>query len=317
MKMATLNKTHFVGKDFLTLADFTKSDLMYLLDFALKLKDEQKNNIDHPLLAGKTLAMIFEKPSTRTRVSFEVGMFQLGGKGVFLGKDDVQLTNGETLIDTAKTLSRYVDGIMIRTFDHEALIEMARQATVPVINGLTDDFHPCQVMADLLTIYEKKGSLSDQKIVFVGDGNNMAHSLLMGSAVMGADCTIVSPRGYEVDESILSLAQKHAKKTGSTLVQTNDLFPTIESADVVYTDVWASMGSEDEAESRIEVFQPYQVNATLMNHTKDDCLFLHCLPAQRGSEVTSDVIDGPQSVVFDQAENRLHVQKAILASFIE
>lgn len=311
-----LNKTDFVGRDFLTLGDYSKEELHYLIDFALKLKKDHRQQKSHPLLAGKTLGMLFEKPSTRTRVSFEVGMYQLGGMALFLGKDDVQLTNGETLADTAKTLSRYVDGIMIRTFDHEYLIELAQHATVPVINGLTDDFHPCQVLADFLTIKEKKHSIENQHIVYIGDGNNMAHSLLIGSAILGTDCTIVSPKGYEVNRQIFEKAKYYANKSGAKLSQTNHLFPVIKTADIVYTDVWASMGFEDEAKSRIKIFKPYQVNESLMKYTKEDCLFFHCLPAQRGLEVTSDVLDGPKSVVFDQAENRLHIQKAIMASII-
>jgi len=317
MMTVALKKTDFIGRDFLTLGDYTKEELHYFIDLALALKEKQKENKTDHLLAGKTLAMIFEKPSTRTRVSFEVGMYHLGGRALFLGKDDVQLTNGETLADTAQTLSRYVDGIMIRTFEHEYLIELARHATVPVINGLTDDFHPCQVLADFLTIVEKKGSIAGQKLVYVGDGNNMAHSLLMGSAVLGAHCTIVSPKGYEVNDDIFQMAQKHAAKSGAQLVQTKDLFPAVEDADIIYTDVWASMGFEAEAESRVEIFKPYQINESLMEQTKDDCLFFHCLPAQRGMEVTSEVLDGPKSVVFDQAENRLHIQKAIMASLID
>jgi len=312
-----LNKTDFAGRDFLTLADYTKEELHYFIDQALTLKEMQKNHQDHQYLAGKTLALIFEKPSTRTRVSFEVGMFQLGGMAMFLGKDDVQLSNGESIADTAQTLSRYVDGIMIRTFDHENLIELANHATVPVINGLTDDFHPCQVLADFLTIVEKKGSLAGQKLVYIGDGNNMAHSLLFGSAIMGVDCTIVSPKGYEVAEDVLQRANKYATKSGAHLVQTNDLLPAVKDANIIYTDVWASMGFEDEAEQRIKSFQPYQVNEQLMAQTADDCLFFHCLPAQRGMEVTSEVLDGPKAAVFDQAENRLHIQKAIMASLMK
>lgn len=313
MSTISLNKETFIGRDFLTLGDFTKRELMYFINEALKLKEKQIAGEQHALLAGKTLAMIFAKPSTRTRVSFEVGMFQLGGHALFLSKDDVQLGNGETIADTAKTLSRYVDAIMIRTFAHHGLIELARHATVPVINGLSDDFHPCQVLADFMTIVEKKGTLEGQSIVYVGDGNNMAHSLLMGCAVMGMDCTIVTPKGYEVNDHIFKLANKRASQSGATLRQTNELIPAVSQADVIYTDVWASMGWEDEAEHRVQDFKNYQVNEKLMSQATDDCLFFHCLPAHREEEVTAKVIDGPQSVVFDQAENRLHAQKAILA----
>src|SRR5690625_4410061 len=213
MSTISLNKETFIGRDFLILAELKKRELMYLINEALKLKEKQIVGEQHPLLAGKTLAMIFAKPSTRTRVSFEVGMFQLGGHALFLSKDDVQLGNGETIADTAKTLSRYVDAIMIRTFAHHGLIELARHATVPVINGLSDDFHPCQVLADFMTIVEKKGTLEGQSIVYVGDGNNMAHSLLMGCAVMGMDCTIVTPKGYEVNDHIFKLANKRASQS--------------------------------------------------------------------------------------------------------
>lgn len=304
------------GKHFLMLADLTAKEIMYLIEYALRLKELQKQGNPHQLLEGKTLAMIFEKPSTRTRVSFEVGMFQLGGQALFLSKDDIQMGNGETIADTAKTLSRYVDGIMIRTFGHDVVTELARNASVPIINGLTDDFHPCQVLADLVTIYEKKGHLDD-KIAFIGDGNNMAHSILMGCAVMGIDGSIAVPEGYEVNGEILKEAQVIAKKTGAILEQTCDPKQAVKNAGVVYTDVWTSMGWEDEANDRLKKFANFQVNEELLSYAKDDYLFLHCLPAKRGEEVTAEVIDGPNSVVFDQAENRLHAQKAILASIIK
>lgn len=302
------------GKNFLTLKDFSKEELMELIDFSLALKEKQKKGIPHRLLAGKTLAMIFEKPSTRTRVSFETGMYQLGGNALFLGRDDLQMGSGETISDTAHVLSRYVDGIMIRTFGHHIVEELAEKASVPIINGLTDDYHPCQVLADLLTIYEKKGSFAELKLTYIGDGNNMAHSLLIGCAIMGMDCSIASPVGYEVDVEVLQTAKQLAKKSGAILTLTNDPVIAIQDADIVYTDVWASMGFEEETEERIKKFQDFQVNEKLCKHAKEDFIFMHCLPARRGEEVAEEVIDGPHSVIFDEAENRLHAQKAILAA---
>lgn len=304
------------GKSFLTLQDFTKEELMYLIKVALHLKNEQKSGIPHRLLEGKTLAMIFEKPSTRTRVSFETGMYQLGGQALFLGKDDIQMGNGETISDTAKVLSRYVDAIMIRTFEHTIIEELAAHATVPVINGLTNDYHPCQVLADLVTIYEEKESFDKLKLAYIGDGNNMAHSLLMGCAVMGIDCSIGSPVGYEVKDDIIEKAKQISESNGAVIEQTNDPIVAVKDADIIYTDVWTSMGWESEATTRLKKFTNYQVNEDLVKHAKDDFIFMHCLPAKRGEEVDSSIIDGPHSVVFDEAENRLHAQKAILASVL-
>lgn len=300
------------GRHFLTLADFTQEELMCFIEFALQLKSEQKANRRHRLLEGKTLGMIFEKSSTRTRVSFETGMFQLGGHALFLSKDEIQMGRGESISDTAKVLSRYVDGIMIRTFGHDIVEQLAKHASIPIINGLTDDFHPCQVLADLMTIYEKIGSFKNRKLAYVGDGNNMAHSLLIGCAKMGMDCSIGVPKEYEVKASVLEKAQTIAKKTGATIEQTNDPYVAVDQADVIYTDVWTSMGWEDEAQDRVKALMDYQVNDTLVQHAKNDYLFFHCLPANRGEEVTASIIDGPHSVVYDEAENRLHIQKAIL-----
>ncbi len=306
-----IKQTHFI-----TLADFTKEELFYFIRYGIQLKKEQKEGIAHPILQGKTLAMIFEKPSTRTRVSFETGMYQLGGHALFLTKSELQLGNGETIGDTAQTLSRYVDGIMVRTFEHENVTTLARNATIPIINGLSNDDHPCQVLADLMTIYEKKGTFSGVKLVFVGDGNNMAHALLIGCAIMGIDCTITGPIGYEPLSSFYEEAKKLAETSGGIISCTNDPIEAVQDADIIYTDVWTSMGWEDEAAKRNAAFQPYQVNEALMAHAPNDALFFHCLPAKRGEEVTNEVIDGPQSVVFDQAENRLHIQKAILATLL-
>src|SRR5699024_9561429 len=305
------------GKDFLPLDDVTPNDLQELIQFAVQLKNMQKLGKSHRYLEGKTLAMIFEKSSTRTRVSFETGMYQLGGMAQFLSKNDLQLGNGETVGDTAQVLSRYVDVIMIRTFGHEVVEEMAENAEIPIINGLTDDAHPCQVLADLMTIYEKKGHFQGLKLAFVGDGNNMSQSLLLGCAMMGIDCSVAVPEGYEVKTAYLEKAQQYAKSTGATISQTYDPTIAVTEADAIYTDVWTSMGQENENELRKNVFEGYQVNENLVKHAKKDYLFMHCLPAKREEEVTNEVLDGANSVVFDQAENRLHSQKAILASIVQ
>lgn len=304
------------GRHFLTLADFSKEELTSLLTFAKDLKQWQKQGKPYRPLVGKTLGMIFAKSSTRTRVSFEVGMFQLGGHALFLGKNDIQLGRGETIPDTARVLSRYVDGIMIRTYAHTDVVELARYASVPVINGLTDAFHPCQVLADLLTLKEHFGQLKGLKLAYVGDGNNMAHSLLLGAAKMGIHVAVATPSGYEPDGDIVRDSEQAARENGSRVTVTHDPHEAVKGADAVYTDVWASMGQEAEASERRRAFQGYQVNGELMAEAKDGAIFLHCLPAHRGEEVTADVIDGPQSVVVNQAENRLHVQKAILASLL-
>ncbi len=304
------------GKDFVKISDFTNDQLMEVIEFAVKLKNMQKLGQPHRYLEGKTLAMIFEKASTRTRVSFETGMFQLGGSAQFLTRDDLQLGNGETISDTAKVLSRYVDALMIRTFGHDIVEELAENATIPVINGLTDAAHPCQVMADLMTIYEKFGSFRGLKFAFVGDGNNMTNSLMMGCAIMGIDCYIAIPEGNEVEEKYLQIAIEKAALSGAKVVQTYDVKEAAVDADIIYTDVWASMGWEGNLAERKKTFAGYQVNEDLVAHAKDDYLFMHCLPAKRGEEVTNEVIDSDNSIVFDQAENRLHVQKAILCSLV-
>lgn len=316
-EMAENMREKLIGTDFLTIGDFTKEQLGDFIQLAIKLKELQKKGIAHRYLEGKTLAMIFEKSSTRTRVSFETGMYQLGGIGQFLSSDDLQLGNGETIGDTAQTLSRYVDGIMIRTFGHEIVEEMADFATVPVINGLTDDAHPCQVLTDLMTIYEQKKTFNNLKFAYVGDGNNMSNSLLVGCAIMGIDCYVATPKNYEINTSILNRAKEEAEKSGATIKQVNDPIEAVQDADIVYTDVWASMGFESEMEERQKAFKDFQVSAELVRHAKGDYLFMHCLPARRGEEVTDEVIDSANSVVFDQAENRLHAQKAVLLSIIE
>ncbi|HLQ73038.1 MAG TPA: ornithine carbamoyltransferase [Bacillota bacterium] len=310
-------KATLKNKDFLTLQDFTKEELMYLVELAISLKDKQKKGIPHRILEGKTLAMIFEKSSTRTRVSFESGMYQLGGHALFLSKDDLQLGRGEPIKDTAKVISSYVDGIMMRTFGHEIIEEVAKHSAVPVVNGLTNEYHPCQVLADLVTIYEQLGTFAGKKLTYVGDGNNMTHSLMIGCAIMGMDCSVGVPEGYEVDEQIFNIAQTKAAESGAKIEQVIDPVLAVKDADIIYTDTWISMGFEEGSEQVEKVFAPYQVNESLVKHAKDDYLFFHCLPAYRGKEVTEEIIDGPHSVIYDEAENRLHAQKAILASVMD
>lgn len=312
------NILHFKGKDFLQLSDFTTEEILYMLDVAMELKAMQKQGKPHPSLSGKVLGMIFEKSSTRTRVSFEVGMLQLGGHAIFLSSKDIQLGRGETIADTAKVLSRYVDGIMIRTFSHDSVQELAGGATVPVINGLTDLQHPTQVLADLLTIQEHKGKLAGLKLCYVGDGNNnMAHSLMEGAVKVGMDISIASPPGYLPNGKITEKAIKAGTQTGSTVMITSNPVEAVKGADVIVTDVWTSMGQEAETEKRLKAFGAFQVNEDLCKHAKADNIFLHCLPAHRDEEVTSEIIDGFHSVVFDEAENRLHAQKAILKLLLE
>jgi ornithine carbamoyltransferase len=306
------------GKDFLSLSDFHSDEILYLLEEAKALKSLQKQGKPHPYLSGKVLGMIFEKSSTRTRVSFEVGMLQLGGHAIFLSSKDIQLGRGESISDTAKVLSRYIDCMMIRTFSHDSVKELAEHATVPVINGLTDMHHPTQVMADLLTIQEHKGKLAGLKMCYLGDGNNnMAHSLMEGAAKVGMHISIASPTGYLPDGKITEKAIETGKLTGSKITITHNPVDAIKDADIVVTDVWTSMGQEAETEKRLKDLSAYQVNTQLCQHAKPDYIFLHCLPAHRGEEVTAEIIDGPHSVVFDEAENRLHAQKAILKLLLE
>ena len=306
----------FTQKHLLTLQDWSEDDIYQCLSLALKIKAKQKNSEEQTCLKGKTLAMIFAKSSTRTRVSFEVGASQLGGNALFLSTSDIQLGRGEPISDTAQVLSRMVDGIMIRTFKQSDLEELAKYGSIPIINGLTDEFHPCQVLADLLTIYEKKGTLKGLKLAFVGDGNNMAHSIMYGCAKAGLDCAIATPEGYKCDEEVVENAKSDFKASGRELILTTDPVEAIKNADVVYTDTWVSMGQEAEKAERQRIFMPYQVNKEIFKHAADDAVFMHCLPAYRGYEVTEDVIDGPQSVIFDEAENRLHAQKAVMATLM-
>ncbi len=296
------------GRDCLTLAEFTPEEVALILDEAGKIKALQKARIPYRPLRGRTLAMVFQKPSNRTRVSFEVGMYQLGGHALSLSPQEIQMGKRETPSDTGRVLARYIDAIMVRTFDHEELEELAGAADVPVINGLSDAHHPCQALADLLTVREEFGTLEGVKIAYVGDGNNVAHSLAIACALSGAELAIAHPEGHGPDEKVLEAAGR----LGAAPAITEDPNEAAAGARVVYTDVWASMGQEAEAEGRKEEFGPFQVNEDLMGLAAEDAIFLHCLPAHRGEEVTAGIIDGPQSRVFDQAENRLHAQKALL-----
>ncbi len=302
----------FAQKHMLRLSDYTPDEIFQVLALALKLKHYQKNKQEHKLLKDKVLAMIFTKSSTRTRVSFEAGIYQLGGTAQFLSSADIQLGRGEPISDTAKVLSRMVDGIMIRTFAQSDVEDLAKYGSIPVINGLTDLLHPCQILADLLTYYEKFGSF-EGKMAYIGDGNNVANSLLVGCAKVGLDITIACPKGFEPDAQILAAAKIIGSETGAEVTVTHDPGAAAKGATALYTDVWASMGQEAEADSKYAHFKGYQVNGALMAKAEETAIFLHCLPAHRGEEVTAEVIDGKQSVVFDEAENRLHAQKAVMA----
>ncbi len=301
------------GKSIDSLYSLTREEIEQILKTSELLKLQLLRGQEHHLLRGKTLAMIFEKPSTRTRVSFEVGMWQLGGYALYLSSNDLQLGRGETIADTARVLSRYVDGMMARVFAHQTILDLVKYSRVPVMNGLSDFTHPCQGLADLFTIYEKKGRLSGLKFAYVGDGNNVAHSLLYGCSKVGMNLTLACPKGYEPNAEVVSQAKREAKRNGSEIKVTNDPKEAVKGADIVYTDVWASMGKEKEHEERVKIFKPFQVNAQLVRGAKGDYLFMHCLPAHRGEEVTDEVADSGNSVIFDQAENRLHTQKALMA----
>ncbi len=302
---------------FLSLADLTPDEMRGLLQLAVDLKAEWQAGGNRPVLQGKTLGMVFQKPSLRTRVSFEMGMIHLGGQALYLSPFEIQLGKRESVADVARVLSRYVNGIMARVFAHADIVELAQYADVPVINGLSDYNHPCQGLADFLTITENRGwDLAGQKLVFVGDGNNVAVSLLFGAALMGMDFVITGPRGYEMPPGAWALGERLAAATGSKISATYDPHEAVADADVIYTDVWASMGQEAEAEERARIFMPYQVNEALVAEAKSDVIVMHCLPAHRGQEITDGVCDGPHSVLWDQAENRMHAQKAILARLL-
>lgn len=296
---------HFLDTD-----DVSVETLRGLLRLARAVKQAPEQYAHE--LDGRVLGMIFQKPSTRTRVSFEVAMLQMGGHALYFNAQDLQLGRGETVADTARVLSRYVDGIVARVFAHADVVTLARYASVPVINGLSDYLHPCQALADLLTLWEKKGRLEGLRLAYVGDGNNVCHSLLLAGARLGLHLRVATPPGFEPHPEVLDRAQSHARSSGGSVLWTSDPVEAVARADAVYTDVWASMGQEHERAHRVQVFRPYQVNAALMSQARPDAIFMHCLPAHRGEEVTDEVIDGPASVVWDQAENRLHTQKALL-----
>ena len=304
------------GKDLLTLLDYTSQEVQDLISLATQLKKLTKEGKCPKLLEGKTLGMIFEKSSTRTRVSFEVGMQQLGGYGMYMNARDMQIGRGEPISDTGRVLSGYLDGIMIRANSHEMVKELAEHASIPVINGLTDVFHPCQALADLETIAENKGELKGLKVAYVGDGNNVAHSLVIACAHVGMDVAVATPVGYECDPAIIAKARDIALVNGSEILVTTNPVEAVKDADAVYADVWTSMGQEEETQQRLKDFKDYQINDELVAHAKADYMFLHCLPAHREEEVTSSVIDGPNSYIYEQAENRLHAQKAVLVSLM-
>jgi ornithine carbamoyltransferase len=303
-------------KDFIEVHDYTADEVQELFELARDMKAKREKFAG--ALQGQTLAMIFEKSSTRTRVSFEVGMYQLGGHALFLSARDIQLGRGEPIYDTAKVLSRYVDGIMARTFAHKTVTDLAEYASVPVINGLTDLSHPCQSMTDYFTAWEKfGGELKGRKIAYVGDGNNMAHSLMFGAPKLGMDIAVACPAGYAPDPGVVAQAGEDARAAGTKMLITTSIDEAVRDADVIETDVWASMGQEEEAEKRRKDFEGWMVDAQMMAKGKKDAIFLHCLPAHRGEEVSADVIDGTQSVIYDEAENRLHIQKAIMHALMK
>ena len=294
-------------KHLLKLSDLSEKEIVEILNLADQLKYEKKNGIKHHLLKGKTLGLIFEKSSTRTRVSFEVGMYDLGGNALFLSSRDLQIGRGEPVQDTARVLSRYLDGIMIRTFAQSEVEDLAKYGSIPIINGLTDYCHPCQVLADLMTIREHKGTLAGRKMCYIGDGNNMTNSIIVGCIKMGMEVSVACPKGYEPDADIMAWAAETGKFTC-----TDNVFEAAKDADVLYTDVWASMGQEAEAEERKKIFKGYQINADVMSVAKNDAMVMHCLPAHRGEEITEDVLEAHANEIFDEAENRLHAQKAVL-----
>jgi len=302
-------------KDFITIKNLAVDEINYILDLAFKMKMKEEDF--GSLLAGKTIGLIFQKPSNRTRVSFDVGMTQMGGHTVYLGPDELKIGVREKTSDIAKTLSRYLDGIVARTFSHEDILELAEYASVSVINGLSDLLHPCQGLSDVFTVKEKKGALKGIKLAYVGDGNNVVHSLLYACSKVGTDISIATPKGYEPDKDIVQDAIDIGKSSNVKIELHNKPHDAVKDADVIYTDVWASMGRESEAKKRKKHFKDFQVNAELVALAKPDCIIMHCLPAHRGEEISEDVIDGPNSVVFDQAENRMHVQKAILSMLLK
>jgi ornithine carbamoyltransferase len=305
-----------LGKDLLTVSAVSPAKVARLLRLAAQLKSKRRRGLVYQPLVGATLGLLFEKPSTRTRVSFETGMNQLGGQSLFLSTTDIQLCRGETIADTARVLSRYLDGLVVRTYDHAIVEEWAQQATIPVINGLTDLCHPCQALSDLLTIQEKKGRLKGVKFAYVGDGNNVSNSLIEAAAKVGMAISVACPSGYEPDQRIVDMARVEAEKTGATVTLTDNPHVAVKEADVIYTDVWISMGREREQSRRLKILAPYQLNERLLKNARPDVIVMHCLPAHRGQEITAAVLDGEHSVVLDQAENRLHIQKAKLVEWL-
>lgn len=310
--MKTL-KTSLNKKNFLSLNDLNREEILLILELSKDLKRDLKNGKSSQLLKGRTLAMIFQKPSTRTRLSFETGIVQLGGTAIYLSSNDLQLARGESVEDTARTLSLYVDLIMARVYSHSDIEKLAAYSSVPVINGLSDTFHPCQILADLLTIQEKKNTFNGLKVAWIGEGNNVCNDLVLGCSKIGINLSIACPTGFEPNENVLNVARQEASKSSTEISITDDPLKAVQNADVLATDTFVSIGKDEERQQREEIFLPrYQVNSNLLSSAKQDCIFMHCLPASRGREVTSEVIDGKASVVWDQAENRLHVQKALM-----
>jgi len=304
------------GKDLLSVSDLNSEELLHVLELTKTLKGERGHAKWKGALSGKTLAMLFMKPSTRTRVSFDVAMYELGGHSITLSPSETQLSRGETVSDTGSVLSRYVSGIMARVTSHSILVDLAQHSSVPVINGLSDLEHPCQAIGDVFTILEKFGYLGGVSVAYLGDGNNVANSLVLASALMGMSVTVATPEGFEPHQDILATAKRFAQASGGEVAVVNDPLKAVSGADVVYTDVWVSMGNENEAEARKRALAPYQVNEKVMKTASEDAVFMHCLPVHREEEVTNDVIDGDQSIVLQQAENRMHAQKAILLSLM-
>jgi ornithine carbamoyltransferase len=303
-------------RDFLRIPDFTRDEVAGILETTARLKKENKDGKPHRLLEGKSVGMLFNKSSTRTRISFEVGIHQLGAQAVVLSGDKIQMGRGETRADTAKVFSRYLDALVIRTYGHEEAEELARAASIPVINALTDMYHPCQILSDMFTIVEKRGSLDGVKVAYIGDGNNVAHSWLLGSAVMGLNLSVACPNGYAPDGRVVAEAQGLAQKSGARLEIVHDPNAAAKDADVLYTDTWVSMGQDDETEARRKAFAGFTIDSALAQKARPGAMIMHCLPAHREEEITSEVMDSPASVVWDQAENRLHTQKAILLKLL-
>ncbi|MBA4312437.1 MAG: ornithine carbamoyltransferase [Chlorobiaceae bacterium] len=302
-------------KDFLTIADWSSDELFALIDLSKEIKKHPENF--RRSLEGKSIATIFEKQSLRTHVTFDVGIYQLGAHAIYLTQGDISLGKRESIYDTGKNLERWVDGVVVRTYAHKTCTDLAEAMKIPVINALTDFEHPCQALGDFLTVHEKKWSFSGKKFVFIGDGNNVCHSLMIFAAKVGMNFVANTPKGYEPDKNVVKLSAATAKKMGSTIEVINDPKEAVKNADVIYTDVWTSMGQEAEKEKRLEIFKSYQVNKKLMALAKSDAIFMHCLPAHRGEEVTDEVIDSKNSVVFDEAENRLHTQKAVMLTLLK